>query len=129
MQLVRAVHPAWTEEQVMQEAARNWESSARLFIERTLEYLHVLRPHGKFGLYAYPKCFGYGPWRPYPPTECSTRDRNNGLGWLWDASGAVFPATSFVTTNTTFNQLMARSVVREARRVAGAKDTLSLIHI
>ena len=95
IELVLADHPSMPVAAAEVEAGKRWDAAVRIFVEATLETLHELRPHGKFGVFGYPDC---GPQSEYSaPGEtlaCSppfTAINDNELSWLWEASSALFP--------------------------------------
>ena len=95
VELVLADHPAWPPAKAEAEAGRRWDAAARTFIEATLSTLHTLRPRGKFGFFGWPDCDGHltadGESLGCSDGFRAMNDRD--LGWLWNASSALFPST------------------------------------
>ncbi|KAL0978715.1 hypothetical protein UPYG_G00174230 [Umbra pygmaea] len=92
--LVRAKHPDWSPAQVEVLACKEFQASARDFIEDTLRLGRNERPRGMWGFYGFPSCYNY-----YRNTtehytgECPKIElqRNNALSWLWNISSALYP--------------------------------------
>lgn len=95
VELVLADHPMWSPAKAEAEAGRRWDAAARTFIEATLSTLHTLRPLGRFGLFGWPDCDGHltsnGESLGCSDGFRAMNDRD--LGWLWNASSALFPST------------------------------------
>jgi hyaluronoglucosaminidase len=95
VELVLADHPTWSPAKAEAEAARRWDAASRTFVEATLSTLHALRPEGKFGFFGWPDCDGHLT-ADGEPLGCAAGFRamnDNDLGWLWNASSALFPST------------------------------------
>lgn len=45
---------------IVEEATRNFEIRAKLFMEGTLKLAKKLRPNAKWGYYGYPHCYNFG---------------------------------------------------------------------
>lgn len=58
IELVQEKHPEWSMEEVIQEAKRDFEQSARGLMESTMKLARQLRPKGLWGFYGFPDCFG-----------------------------------------------------------------------
>jgi hypothetical protein len=77
-------------------ARRNYETAARTFLVRTLEYANQLRPNAKWGYYGY----------PHPGRVRSKEDRaskqatNDRLQWLYDASEVIYPSIYMMRKST-----------------------------
>lgn len=74
----RERHPELSARDVERVARADYERGARLLLEGTLRECRRFRPGVKWGVYGWPT-------QPFKPSM----DR---LGWLWEASGAVFPS-------------------------------------
>ena len=95
VELVLADHPTWPAAKAEAEAGRRWDAASRAFIEATLSTLHTLRPRGKFGFFGWPDCDGHLT-ADGESLGCAAGFRamnDNDLGWLWNASSALFPST------------------------------------
>ncbi|KAM5148027.1 hyaluronidase-2-like [Mantella aurantiaca] len=95
-QLVASRYPDWTTEEVNKEAQREFESSAREFMEETLRYTKSVRPRQLWGYYLFPDCYNHDyltNWNGYtgkcPDVEML---RNNQLWWMWEESTALYPS-------------------------------------
>ncbi|XP_041378262.1 hyaluronidase A-like isoform X1 [Gigantopelta aegis] len=89
--LVKSRFPSWTNKtQIWNEAAREFQNAARLFMEGTLQLSRYLRPDGKWGYYGFPRCYGVSPSH----LTChnpSTSKANDEIGWLFKTSAGLFP--------------------------------------
>ncbi|NXV34839.1 HYAL1 protein, partial [Rissa tridactyla] len=92
--LVRQQHPQWPPQQVKKEAKRQFEKSARDFMERTLQLGEKLRPNGYWGFYGFPNCYN-NDFHSQPFTgmcPAVEQQRNRELQWLWKSSRALYPS-------------------------------------
>lgn len=87
--LVRKMHPDWPERMIVNEARKEFETSARKFMQTTLDACRTLRPRGQWGFYGFPNCYNYDN-RKY----CSnnTMELNDRLSWLFQSSSSLFPS-------------------------------------
>ena len=119
-------------------AAQAWERSVREFMEETLLLLRKLRPRAKFGYFGLPscKCNQLAGWGSVPcPSDgaprCTASDeaRSDRLGWLYQASGALYPAIYLAWgTSYKFPPRTSRAVaayVSEAVRARNSSRSLS----
>ncbi|NXK27350.1 HYAL1 protein, partial [Arenaria interpres] len=92
-ELVRQQHPQWPPDMVTEEAKKQFEQSARDFMEKTLQLGETLRPDGYWGFYGFPDCYNDFHGLPYTGT-CPTveQQRNKELRWLWKSSRALYPS-------------------------------------
>ena len=123
-ELVRSRHPTWTAEQIEAAAKAEWETAARSYFEQTLLLCRKLRPKARFGFYNWPQgslkilggsCGG-------TPEGCNgftaeERALDDRLGWLWAASGALFPS-NYVCGSGTAGPWGQGNTTAEAMRVA-----------
>ena len=87
-ELVRKNHPDLTNSTAIKlQAEKEFNSAARMFFESTLNMSKELRPNAKWGYYGFPRCYGQ------PGNYCApeSQDDNDLLGWLWEASTALYP--------------------------------------
>lgn len=77
IEIERDNHPLWSNNAIKNEAAKNFESHARNFMEETLKLAKSLRPFASWGYYAYPYCFNLSPNQPYPKCDPKIHDENN----------------------------------------------------
>lgn len=92
--LVRASHSEWSPAQVESAARAQFEEAARKFMEETLKLGRRQRGSGLWGFYGFPNCYNaYNPKSANYTGECPEveKNRNNKLGWLWNASSALYP--------------------------------------
>ncbi|XP_072125404.1 hyaluronoglucosaminidase 6 [Mobula birostris] len=96
MELVKKLHPGWTDNEVKLEAQKEYETAALDLMNNTLELVEKLRPHGLWGFYLFPDCYNHhykDKTKKYdgkcPPIEYK---RNDKLLWLWKESGALYPS-------------------------------------
>ncbi|XP_075039964.1 hyaluronidase-1-like isoform X2 [Mixophyes fleayi] len=94
-ELVRERHPQWSDEQILEEATREFEEAAEMFMASTLELGHKFRPGGLWGFYGFPDCYnnGYKNSSYNYTGECNQVEveRNNRLTWMWKSSRALYP--------------------------------------
>ena len=93
VELVLKDHPSWPPKHAEQEAERRYDAAVQTFITATLDTLHVLRPKGRFGMFGWPDC-DFQLSANNAPLGCPAgfREMNdNALGWLWNASSALYP--------------------------------------
>lgn len=56
--IVQEKYPEWSMEEQIQEAKKEFERSARIFMESSIKLARDLRPKGLWGFYGFPDCFG-----------------------------------------------------------------------
>ncbi|KAL1502700.1 hypothetical protein ABEB36_007808 [Hypothenemus hampei] len=85
----RQLHPLWRDDWIKKEAARRFEDSAKIFIEKTLNFAKELRPFAIWGYYHYPYCFNNGLME-----RCDKQviEENNQLKWLFALSDTLYPS-------------------------------------
>lgn len=91
IELVERQHPGWPRHKMVDEAVREFEHSARLWMNATIEHAKSLRPKAFWGYYEFPNCFNHKGHNGY---HCSTVtvNRNNQIQWLFNASTALYPS-------------------------------------
>jgi len=127
-QLVQEDHPDWSEDQVEAQAKIEFEEGAKKYFLETLKKAQEMRPNAKWGFYGYPNRVYFDSSRElgvgYPEKSKRYNDR---LGWLWDASDAIFNSiyqfypsdrSEFVNDR---NEIYITENVQEAIRVANGK--------
>ncbi|ESP03311.1 hypothetical protein LOTGIDRAFT_83086, partial [Lottia gigantea] len=94
--LVKQQHPSWTNKtQINSEAEKQFETSARSFMLRSIEKVRQLRPQGYYGYYGYPRCWGRPTGLDKTCPIGITSQINDKLGWLFSASNALYPRIYF----------------------------------
>lgn len=58
VELVQDKHPEWSMEEVIEEAKKEFERTARVFMESSIKLARQVRPKGLWGFYGFPDCFG-----------------------------------------------------------------------
>ncbi|KAF1567312.1 UNVERIFIED_CONTAM: Hyaluronidase-1, partial [Eudyptes robustus] len=93
-ELVRQQHPQWPPKLVKEMAKRQFEQSARNFMEQTLQLGETLRPDSYWGFYGFPNCYNNDfDSLPYTGTcPAVEQQRNKELWWLWESSRALYPS-------------------------------------
>ncbi|XP_066543586.1 hyaluronidase-1-like [Amia ocellicauda] len=120
--LVRQKHPNWTMLQVESEAQSEFEEAARAFVEDTLQLGRKMRPGGRWGFYGMPDCFNqYSNTSVNYTGKCAEvqMSRDDELGWLWNASSALYPSIylgSGLTGKGDAVRLYVQNTVLEAMR-------------
>jgi hyaluronoglucosaminidase len=113
----RTINPMYNRSQCEVEATKRFESAGREFMQKTLEVAKQLRPHARWGYYAFPYCFN-----DYDEEVCSkaTQSENDRLHWLFADTDVVLPSV-YISENKVRKHdsaKMIRGRVHEARRVA-----------
>ncbi|CAB3225699.1 unnamed protein product [Arctia plantaginis] len=116
--LERIEHWWWPKQWIDKEAQRRFESSARSFLQTSLNLAKKLRPKALWGYYGFPECFNrlYGEPEKCPSMILSENDK---LSWLWSKSTALFPSVYTSEPETTPEQLakFIKGKINEAARV------------
>ncbi|CAD5112632.1 DgyrCDS1847 [Dimorphilus gyrociliatus] len=89
IELVKRRYPTWPMDKIIEESRKEFEKSARQFMEATINLGKKLRPMAKWGFYLFPDCYhNKGDYK------CSktTKDDNDKLKWLFRLSTALFPS-------------------------------------
>ncbi|KAF7646529.1 hypothetical protein LDENG_00185950 [Lucifuga dentata] len=122
--LVRQGRPDLSNSEVTSVARKNFEESARKFMEETLHLSVRCRPKGLWGFYGFPICYN---WHKTETDESysgrchsGTREQNDRLSWLWFQSAALYPSIYLPHRLAGSNDaaLMVRHRLLEALRVA-----------
>ncbi|XP_034632419.1 hyaluronidase-2 [Trachemys scripta elegans] len=123
-QLVLSRHPDWQEDMVNKEAQYEFESSARKFMLRTLQYAKSYRPKQLWGYYLFPDCYNHD-YSKNPDSytgRCPDveKTRNDRLSWLWKESKALYPSIYLdqVLASSENGRKFVRSRVMEALRIS-----------
>jgi hyaluronoglucosaminidase len=132
IELVRAKHPKWDMEKIVETAKYEFESAATTWFVQTLETCKRLRPRAKWGFYGLPlndaNCtynltnhqFTCGYDLPGPSGKI-LRQYSNKQNPIWEASTALFPSI-YIPTEMKGNDAKAKaymySVVKETIRCA-----------
>uniref|UniRef100_UPI003AAB57B1 hyaluronidase-3 n=1 Tax=Centroberyx gerrardi TaxID=166262 RepID=UPI003AAB57B1 len=122
--LARRERPDLSEKEVRSVARREFEKSAREFMEEMLRLGVRVHPKGLWGFYGFPACFnkhtrktdGSYTGRCHP----GTRQQNDRLAWLWQRSTALYPSIYLPhrLAGSREAALLARHRLLEALRVA-----------
>ncbi|XP_076010069.1 hyaluronidase-3 isoform X2 [Genypterus blacodes] len=122
--LVRRERPDLPDEETTAAARREFEESARRFMEETLRLAVRLRPKGLWGFYGFPYCYN---WHQIKTDQSytgrchsGTRGQNDRLSWLWSQSAALYPSIYLPQrlAGSSDAALMVRHRLLEALRVA-----------
>lgn len=124
--LVREKHPDWPPSKVEEAAQKEFQEAGRSFMEGTLKLGLSLRPGGWWGFYGFPACYNY----QYKNSTANytgrcpqlEMKRNDELGWLWNASSALYPSIYLDSDLHDKDDCIRKFVhyrVLEAMRVAG----------
>lgn len=125
-QIVRTQYPDATDAQIETFAKRDHELAAKNFLQITLETAKAARPNAKWGFYGYPRNFHL--------------EHADELGWLWNATGALYPSayTVYPVHDSLFNipawwaspnyypELMTQ-LVAGARQLMGTKPVVPFV--
>ncbi|XP_078372681.1 hyaluronidase-1-like isoform X1 [Oculina patagonica] len=115
VELVQGKHPEWSMEEVIKEAKKEFEQSARVFMESSIKLARQLRPKGLWGFYGFPDCFGTSETN----YRCSHehQELNNKLKWLFSSSMALYPSV-YMYDQQAWNKAYAYGRLEEAFRLA-----------
>ncbi|XP_053378798.1 hyaluronidase-1-like [Mercenaria mercenaria] len=117
--LVRKHHPDWSKGKIEDEARKEFENGARIFIQSTLDTCRKLRPGGYWGLYLFPECYNRG----HGERHCSntTEELNDRLSWMFKASTALYPSIYLKESGTSVDKYdHVYGELKEALRVKKA---------
>ncbi|XP_073687750.1 hyaluronidase PH-20 [Garra rufa] len=109
-------------QQARRDAKQQFQHEARRFMEETLKTGINLRPLHRWGYYLFPDCYNYDFEESNYTGTCSepTKQLNNELLWLWEASTALYPS-AYLPVSVSGSRsaaLFVRHQVQEATRVA-----------
>lgn len=77
IEIERRKHFFWSNSAIKNEAVKNFETHARIFMEETLRLAKKLRPFAKWGYYAYPYCYNFTPNQPYSNCDPMIHEEND----------------------------------------------------
>ena len=121
--LVKTTHPDWTEEQLLAEATKEWETAAMKLLLETIAFVKKIRPQLKVAMYSYP-LREY--WDGYNTSSGDAlRADNDRMMDLYCATDGIFPSVYQFYDSTGRPSVEARNEeyvftnVQEAVRIAG----------
>ncbi|XP_061407789.1 hyaluronidase-1-like [Lethenteron reissneri] len=132
---VKHAHPSWPEDLVAKEAQKEFDKSARDFMEQTARVGQSERPGGLWGYYLFPDCYNYDYNKTGPEYtgQCPDveRVRNDQLLWLWNSSTALYPSIYLERPlkSTKYVRKFVHHRVKEAMRVASMPKPGSIIPV
>ncbi|XP_015207971.1 hyaluronoglucosaminidase 6 [Lepisosteus oculatus] len=128
-ELIRRLHPQWSDRKVEKEAKEEFEMAGLNFMNTTLLLAENRRPNGIWGFYLYPDCYNYG-YKQHPQKytgECPNIEhvRNDHLMWLWKESTALYPSIylDYELKSTSNTVKFVHYRVKEAMRIASIART------
>lgn len=89
---VKREHPDWNHTKLVRRAKEEYDNGAKLFMDRTVQLGHVLRPKALWGYYLYPDCYNYDKTGKNLTCRDSVLQQNNEIQWLFDDSTALYPS-------------------------------------
>lgn len=115
VELVQDKHPEWSMEEVIEEAKKEFERTARVFMESSIKLARQVRPKGLWGFYGFPDCFGSNETN----YRCSDdhQEMNNKLKWLFSSSMALYPSV-YIYDQQSWNKAFTYGRLEEAIRLA-----------
>ncbi|MGH0141328.1 UNVERIFIED_CONTAM: hypothetical protein FKN15_000469 [Acipenser sinensis] len=123
-ELMRKLHPHWSNRKVEKEAKEEFEKAAHNFMNATLLLAESQRPNGLWGFYLFPDCYNYE-YKQHPHKytgECPNIEhvRNDHLLWLWKESTALYPSIylDYELKSTSNTVKFVHYRVKEAMRIA-----------
>ena len=89
MEIVKQIHPSWTDSLVEEIARLEFETAAQQVIEGTILLAEKLRPKSLWGFYGFPNCYNNK-----EAGDCSelTMKYNDQISWMSESSSALFPS-------------------------------------
>ncbi|KAG8439839.1 hypothetical protein GDO86_005853 [Hymenochirus boettgeri] len=123
-ELVRKLHPKWSEDQIRKAAKEEFDNAAKNFMVKTVALAQKVRPNGLWGYYLFPDCYNYDyKENPHSYTgKCPDIElkRNDLLQWMWKESNALFPSIylDYILKSTSNVLKFVHNRVIEATRVA-----------
>lgn len=113
--IVQEKHPEWSMEEQIEEAKKEFERSARIFMESSITLARRLRPKGVWGFYGFPDCFGSNETN----YQCSDEHKqmNNNLKWLFSSSTALYPSI-YLYDQQPWNKAYTHGRLEESFRLA-----------
>lgn len=117
-EIERKRHWFWSKNMLIAEATRRFEESAVLYMDSTLKIAKQLRPHAKWGYYAYPYCFNMAGKSVAEGCPDIVKRENDRMSWLWSESSVLYPSL-YASRNHSTEQIikMMRGRITEASRV------------
>ncbi|XP_041112192.1 hyaluronidase-1-like [Polyodon spathula] len=123
-ELMRKLHPHWSNRKIEKEAKEEFEKAAHNFMNATLLLAESQRPNGLWGFYLFPDCYNYE-YKQHPHKytgECPNIEhvRNDHLLWLWKESTALYPSIylDYELKSTSNTVKFVHYRVKEAMRIA-----------
>nr|ADJ67266.1 Cul n 2 allergen [Culicoides nubeculosus] len=118
--LVQRKHRLWSKKLIEEEAAREFETAGRSFVEETVKVAKYLRPNAKWGYYGFPYCFNMnGGANMKEDCPSNVKEENNRIKGLWDIVDVVLPSV-YLNNKITASQRVqfVRGRMREGYRVS-----------
>lgn len=123
-QLVMARQHGLSEEEINKQAQYEFETSARNFMQQTLQHAKSHRPRQLWGFYLFPDCYNhdYSKNQGTYTGQCPDveKSRNDHLSWLWKESTALYPSIYLeqVLASSANGRKFVTSRVKEALRIS-----------
>ncbi|NXO48701.1 HYAL1 protein, partial [Aramus guarauna] len=126
-ELVQQQHPQWPPSQVEETAKKEFEQSARAFMQQTLQLSTTLRPDGYWGFYGFPDCYNDDFSSVSYTGVCPAveQQRNKELWWLWESSQALYPSIYLPTCLNGTNKVLTYVRHRVAEAFAVQRNSSS----
>lgn len=115
LDLVQEKYPEWPMEEQIQEAKKEFERKARIFMESSIKLAKRLRPKGLWGFYGFPDCFGSNETNYHCSNE--HMQMNDQIKWLFSSSTALFPSL-YMYDQQPWNKDYAYGRLEESFRLA-----------
>ncbi|XP_054985071.1 hyaluronidase PH-20-like [Sorex araneus] len=124
--LVKKVHPTFTEADAEIVAKKKFEYAAKNYMLKTLQLAQRLRPKNYWGYHNFPDCYNYY-YRDDPYSgSCPEieKKRNNELDWLWNETTALYPSIylSSILRDSQKAALYSRNRINEALRISKVRN-------
>ncbi|XP_078513206.1 hyaluronidase PH-20-like [Lissotriton helveticus] len=105
-------------------ARTEFEAASEFIMRETLSLAKLLRPDKQWGFFLFPECYNYD-YKQKPKDYTGhcleiEKKRNDGLGWLWQESTALYPSIYLETVlkSSPNAALYTRHRIQEAKRVS-----------
>ncbi|KAJ1161260.1 hypothetical protein NDU88_001747 [Pleurodeles waltl] len=124
VQFVQSKNHTLTPQEAHSVAITEFEAASQFIMRETLSMAKRLRPNKQWGFFLFPECYNYDyKWNSKDYTgHCPEieKKRNDGLGWLWRESTALYPSIYLETLlkSSPHAALYTRHRVQEAKRVS-----------
>ncbi|KAF7411738.1 hypothetical protein HZH66_000634 [Vespula vulgaris] len=90
--LVRKEHPKWDKSMIEKEASNRFETSAKIFMEKTLKLAKEIRKKTEWGYHGYPHCLSGSTDKPSFDCDALSMSENDKMSWLFNNQNVLLPS-------------------------------------